>query len=220
MLQSLGFQTVWHDLATEQQLKSMWDYLAVHAYSLFFHCQQTPIFLFTRFSHHFLREAFLNCSPHAEPPTMFSDGTVYLFLVACDCIELFLFCFWAYLITVPHSAKLSDHQRRPSSHLAPSCIPSRQHSACHFVGTQHILYLLKEAGKRKIYIYKFFKKIIIKRIFFLISAVWVEAGGWCNGNYSNHHKALINLYVFFWTYHTHILKWKLYRKFNMHFIPR
>lgn len=195
----------------------MWDYLVVHEYSFFFHCQQTSIFFFTQLSHHFLREAILDCSPSDKPPIMSSDGTIYWLLIACDCIELFLFSFWAYLITVPDSVKPSDHQIRPSSHLAPSCMPSGQHSACHFVGTQHILYLLKEAGKRK---KRKRKNILIKRIFFLISAVWVEAGGWYNATNSDHHKALRNLYVSLWTYHTHIFKWKLYRKFNTDFIPR
>ena len=106
-------------------------------------------FLFTQLSHHLLREAFLDCPPYDKSPIIYSDGTTYLLLVECDSIELFLFRLWDYLILVPHPAKLSAHRIKPSYHFAPSCIPCGRHGACHFVGTQHILCLLKEAGKRK-----------------------------------------------------------------------
>lgn len=117
--------------------------------SFFFIVSKLLLSLFTQLSHHFLREAFLDCPPCDKFPITYSDGTVYPLLVECDSIELFLFGVWDYLIIVPHPAKLSAHQIMPSSYFSCSYIPSGQHSACHSVDTQHILCLMKEEGKRK-----------------------------------------------------------------------
>ena len=70
---------------------------------------------------------------------------MYLLLVECGSIELFLFGLWDDLIIVPHPAKLSIHHVRPSVHFYHPCIPSGQH----FVGTEHILYLLKKQGRER-----------------------------------------------------------------------